>query len=378
MPDNISNSRAAQIVDQLFDSAVEQNASDVHIVVGKKPLFRINGEIIEEGAWKEMTSAAAKEFSLSILSEKEQAKFIEERELDVAHQTASGLRFRVNLHWEKGNVSMAARAIPTEIPQMDDLDLPEIVRKMVNLPHGIVLVTGPTGSGKSTTLASMINTINQERAENIITLEDPIEFLFKADKSIIRQRQLGRDFISFNKGLKHILRQDPDVVMVGEMRDSETIETALTIAETGHLVFATLHTYSAAQTIDRIIDAFPAHQQNQVRAQVALTLRGVISQQLLPSEEGGRIAAREVLVNNAAVANLVRENKIPQIKNVLQTSSGEGMFTLVQDLNRLVKEKKVTSKTAKHYIVGMEKLDSDDDEEEAKEGKGKKKKRWGK
>lgn len=376
MPDNISNLKAAQIVDQLFDSAVEQNASDVHIVVGKKPLLRINGEIMEEESWKEMTSTAAKEFSFSILSEKEQAKFIEIRELDVAHQTASGLRFRINLHWERGNVSMAARAIPTVIPTMDDLYLPDIVRKMVDLPHGIVLVTGPTGSGKSTTLASMINAINRERAENIITLEDPIEFLFKADKSIIRQRQLGRDFISFTEGLKHILRQDPDVVMVGEMRDMETIETALTIAETGHLVFATLHTYSAAQTVDRLIDAFPAHQQNQIRAQIALTLRGVVSQQLLPSEEGGRIAAREVLVNNPAVANLVRENKIPQIKNVLQTSSSEGMFTLVQDLNRLTKEKKISVETAKHYIVGMEKLDDDPDDEEV--GKGKKKKRWGK
>lgn len=378
MPDNISNPEAARIVDQLFDSAVEQNASDVHIVVGKKPLFRIDGEIMEVESWKEMTAEAAKEFSFSILSENEQRKFIEERELDVAHQTASGLRFRINLHWEKGNVSMAARAIPTDIPSMEDLYLPEIVQKMVNLPHGIVLVTGPTGSGKSTTLASMINKINRTRAENIITLEDPVEFLFKAEKSIIRQRQLGRDFISFEDGLKHILRQDPDVVMVGEMRDRETIETALTIAETGHLVFATLHTYSAAQTVDRLIDAFPAHQQNQIRAQIALTMRGVISQQLLPSEGGGRIAAREVLVNNPAVANLIRENKIPQIKNVLQTSSSEGMFTLIQDLNRLVKEKKISSKTARHYIVGMEKLDGDEDDEEAKGEKGKKKKRWGK
>jgi len=351
---SLEANQALTTVDRLFDITVEQGASDLHLVVGKPPMLRISGEIIPIEGAKLLTPDIARDLIFALLDDREKELFTQNMELDLAHQTPSGRRFRVNLHWEKQNAALAARAIPSEVPTMEKLDLPEIVQKMTDYPHGLVLVTGPTGSGKSTTLAAMIDKINNTEALNIITLEDPIEFMFAANKGIIRQRQLGQDFLSFGEGLKHILRQDPDVVMVGEMRDIETIATTLTIAETGHLVFATLHTYSAAQTIDRIIDVFPPHQQNQVRSQLALTLRAVVSQQLLPKVDGGRIAAREILVNNPAVANLIREGKIAQIKNVLQTSSAEGMTTLSQDLTRLCEAGAVDRDVAVQYVVGSE------------------------
>ncbi|MBI4457724.1 PilT/PilU family type 4a pilus ATPase [Candidatus Uhrbacteria bacterium] len=360
--------KALEIMDQLFEVAVQRKASDIHIVVGKPPLLRIAGDIAPIEGVDVVTSETAQELLFSLASDDEREKFLRDKELDMAHQIPSGKRFRINMHWEKRNVAMAARTIPSEVPSMQSLELPQIADKFVELPHGLVLVTGPTGSGKSTTLAAMVNAINANRAENIITLEDPIEFLFEPKKSIVRQRQLGQDFLSFPEGLKHMLRQDPDVVMVGEMRDIDTIATTLTIAETGHLVFATLHTYSASQTIDRIIDVFPPYQQNQVRAQLALTLRGVISQQLLPKVGGGRVAAREILVNNPAVANLIRENKVPQIKNVLQTSSAEGMTTLAQDLGRLLKSGLVERDIAEQYLVGAEKIEVEDEAPPKKKG----------
>jgi len=363
------NTPALEMIDRLFEIAIEKQASDLHLVVGKPPLLRISGEIVPIEGAKGVTSDIAKDLIFSMLDDREREQFINVRELDIAHQTPTGKRFRVNLHWEKQNAAMAARSIPSEVPTMESLELPQIVQKMTEYPHGLVLITGPTGSGKSTTLAAMVDKINHTEAVNIITLEDPTEFLFQADKSVIRQRQFGQDFLSFAEGLKHILRQDPDVVMVGEMRDIETIATTLTIAETGHLVFATLHTYSAAQTIDRIIDVFPPHQQNQIRSQLALTLRAVVSQQLLPKTGGGRVAAREILINNSAVANLIREGKVAQIKNVIQTSAGEGMTTLSQDLNKLIKQGAVEAEEAKHYLIGAEVIEEDGET-------GKKKKGW--
>ncbi|MEY4723094.1 MAG: hypothetical protein RLZZ324_607 [Candidatus Parcubacteria bacterium] len=354
--ENTPAQSALEVMDKLFDIAVAKEASDIHLVVGKPPLLRMDGNLVPIEGAKVLTADAVKELCFSLLTEEEKARFLREKELDVAHQIASGKRFRINLHFEKTNVALAARTIPNDIPTMEQLELPEIVRRMTEYPHGLVLITGPTGSGKSTTLAAMIDKIDTAEPINIITLEDPIEFLFPHKAAAVRQRQLGQDFLTFPEGLKHILRQDPDVVMVGEMRDPETISTTLTIAETGHLAFATLHTYSAAQTIDRIIDAFPPSQQNQVRAQLALTLRGIVSQQLLPKKGGGRVAAREILVNTPAVANLIRENKIPQIKNVIQTSSGEGMHTLAQDLKRLIEEGQVDYEIAKQYIIGNEDL----------------------
>jgi len=333
---------------KLFGFTIEKNASDLHLIVGHKPVLRISGElydlekepVVEEGAMRKMVA--------SIITPEQMKRYEVEKELDFAY-SVSGYRFRVNLHWERGHMGLAARAVPKEIPTMEQLGLPETVQQFTNLPNGLVLVTGPTGAGKSTTLASMIQYINESRRENIITLEDPIEFLYDAKRSVIRQRQLEIDMVTFGEGLKHLLRQDPNVILVGEMRDLETIATTLTMAETGHLVFATLHTNSAAQTISRIIDVFPPHQQTQIRLQLAMTLRGVISQQLLPRTDGGLTAVREILVNTPAIANLIRENKVEQIKNVLQTSVRMGMQTFEQDLKRLVKEGLISQETADLY-----------------------------
>jgi twitching motility protein PilT len=341
-----------EMMNTLFEIAVAKDASDIHLVVGSPPLLRIAGDLVAIDGAKALSTEQAEELVFSFISEEEKKTLFAMRELDLAYQIPSGKRFRVNVHWEKRNVGMAARIIPSEIPTMDAVGLPSAAQAMTEFPHGLVLVTGPTGSGKSTALAAMIDSINQREPVNIITLEDPIEFVFEAKHGVVRQRQFGQDFISFPDALKHILRQDPDVVMVGEMRDMDTIATTLTIAETGHLVFATLHTYSASQTINRIIDAFPSHQQNQIRTQLALTLRGVISQQLLPKIGGGRIAAREILLNNSAVSNLIRENKAAQIVNVLQTSASKGMTTFQQDLEHLVKSGTVDEDIAKQYVIG--------------------------
>jgi twitching motility protein PilT len=336
----------------LFKVVEKRNASDLHLVVGLPPVLRVDGELEEIQAHTALTEKSIKELVFGILDREQEEKFEREKELDFAHEIENGTRFRVNIFFEKGNISLAARLIPQEIPTMESLEMPEVAYDLARKPHGLVLVTGPTGSGKSTTLAAMIDLINKEENVNIITLEDPIEFLFKPEKAIIRQRQVGFDTSNFADSLRRVLRQDPDVVMVGEMRDLETIATALTLAETGHLVFATLHTWSAAQTIDRIIDSFPAHQQTQIRLQLALTLRGIISQQLLPQIGGGRVAAREILVNTPAVANMVRENKIVQINTILETNAKLGMVSLRQDLRRLLKEKRIEKEIAETYAMG--------------------------
>src|SRR3989344_3254679 len=251
---------------------------------------------------------------------------------------------------------MVARVISSKIPTMEDIKMPEIAYKLLGMKQGLVLITGPTGCGKSTTLAAMIDYINTNRSANIITLEDPIEFLFTPNKSIIKQRQLHTDMITFESALIHVLRQDPNVIMVGEMRDLATIAATVTLAETGHLVLATLHTHNAAQTIDRIIDIFPSHQQQQIRLQVSMTLKAVISQQLIPKEKGGRIAAREVMINTPAIANLVRENKIAQIKTDIQTSAQEGMITMDQDLINLYSQKLISKETAQSHMASPEML----------------------
>jgi len=339
-------------LDVLFKVVAKREASDLHLAVGLPPVLRIDGELEEISAHTALTEKSMKELIFGILDREQEEKFEREKELDFAHEIEDGTRFRVNLFFEKGNMSLAARLIPQEVPTMEDLDMPEIAYELARKPHGLVLVTGPTGSGKSTTLAAMVDLVNKEESVNIITLEDPIEFLFKPDKAVIRQRQVGFDTLNFAESLRRVLRQDPDVVMVGEMRDLETIATALTLAETGHLVFATLHTWSAAQTIDRIIDSFPEHQQTQIRMQLALTLRGIISQQLLSQIGGGRVAAREILVNTPAVGNLIRENKIVQINTILETNAKLGMVSLKQDLRRLLKENKIEKEIAETYAMG--------------------------
>jgi twitching motility protein PilT len=295
--------------------------------------------------------------AFSILDEKQKEKFIAERDLDVGLDI-NGYRFRVNLHFERDNIGLAARVISDAMPTLEEIEMPKIVYNLLDLNQGLILVTGPTGCGKSTTLAAMIDYINNNRFCNIITFEDPIEYLFKPKKSIVIQRQLGNDMNSFAAGLKHALRQDPNVIMVGEMRDLETIATTITLAETGHLVLATLHTYNASQTIDRIIDIFPPHQQGQVRMQLSMTLAGVISQRLLNKVDGnGRVATREILLNTPAVSNIIRENKIAQLKTVIETSSKQGMMSLDQDLQRLYKEKLISKEVAQSYMDNPELLE---------------------
>ncbi|MFA6467241.1 MAG: PilT/PilU family type 4a pilus ATPase [Patescibacteria group bacterium] len=338
----------------LFKKASESKASDLHIIVGKPPILRIDGELKIMSDMPDVTREKAEELVFSILTERQKAKFIDERELDISYEIPKFSRYRVNLHWEKDNIGLVARVISNEVPNLEDLGLPPIANEMIERISGLLLVTGPTGCGKSTTLAAMVEKINSMRFANIITLEDPIEYIHKPNKSIIKQRQLGNDMLSFDGALRHVLRQDPNVIMVGEVRDLETMSATITLAETGHLVLATLHTHNASQTIDRIIDVFPPHQQSQVRLQLSISLNGIISQQLLPKVGGGRIAAREILINTPAVANIIRENKIPQIKSVLQTSADEGMFSMEQDIKELLKQGLIEETTALAYLNNLQ------------------------
>ncbi|MBL7022221.1 type IV pilus twitching motility protein PilT [Patescibacteria group bacterium] len=336
-------------MNSLLQSAVKNNASDLHLIAGSKPYIRIDGHLQPLEKESALTTAKSKELAYSVMDTDQRKRFEEEKDLDFSYETADGSRFRVNVHYEKGNVGLVARVINAEIPSLEDLSMPPIVHELIREPQGLILLTGPTGSGKSTSLAAMLGMINKERAAHIVTLEDPIEYLHKADKSIIIQREFGQDFTDFTSGLKHVLRQDPNVIMVGEMRDLETIGLALTLAETGHLVLATLHTQDAAQTVDRIVDVFPPHQQNQIRLQLSFVLKGVISQHLVDAAAGGRIAVREIMTNTPAVSNIIRENKIAQIKTAIQTSSDKGMFTIEQDLKRLVDDGIITKEIAEIY-----------------------------
>lgn len=336
---------------KIFELAVNKKASDVHIFVGKPPILRVDGELKLVKNTEELNAKDVENLIADILVPEQKEKFLIQKELDTSYELLDGNRLRVNCFFEKDNPGLVARIIPSKIPSMEDIVLPEIVYELTRRKRGLVLVTGPTGCGKSTTLAAMIDLINNERSVNIITLEDPIEFVFKPVKSIIKQRQVGTDTISFAAGLKHILRQDPNVIMVGEMRDLETIATTLTLAETGHLVFATLHTNNAAETIDRIIDVFPPYQQEQIRVQLSMVLAGVIAQQLVSKKDNGRIAAREVMIKNSAISNLIRESKTAQIRSVIQTSINEQMVSMDQDLQRLYKEKLIDKETADLYMV---------------------------
>ncbi|MFA6307368.1 MAG: PilT/PilU family type 4a pilus ATPase [Patescibacteria group bacterium] len=341
-------------LNSLFKTATEKKASDLHIIVGRPPILRIDGELKIMKDLEEITREKAKEMIFSILTERQKAKFIDERELDLSYEIPKFSRYRVNIHWEKDNIGLVARVISNKVPAMEDLGLPPIANEMIERTSGLLLVTGPTGCGKSTTLAAMVEKINSLRFANIITLEDPIEYIHTPNKSIIKQRQLGNDMLSFDAALRHVLRQDPNVIMVGEVRDLETMSATITLAETGHLVLATLHTHNASQTIDRIIDVFPPHQQAQVRLQLSISLNGIISQQLLPKIGGGRIAAREILINTPAVANIIRENKIPQIKSVIQTSAEEGMFSMEQHIKDLLERNQIEETTALAYINNLQ------------------------
>ena len=333
-------------IDEIFSGAVSLKASDIHLSDGLPVFFRIDGELRPVKNWLALKHEDILDLIKAIIKEEQKDTLFKKRNLEFSYQIKNNIRLRISVFWEKNKLALAARIIKPDIPSMEELDMPKIIYKLADLRDGLILVTGPTGCGKSTTLAALIDYINKRRACHIITLEDPIEFLFSSKKSVIAQRELGQDMISFQSALKHIVRQDPDVILVSEMRDLETVALAITLAETGHLVLATLHTSNAPQTIDRIIDIFPSEQQRQIRLQTALTLKCVLSQHLLPKVGGGRVAAREILVNTPAVANLIRENKVAQIKSALQTGSKDGMCTLEQDLKRIYRNGLITLKTA--------------------------------
>ncbi len=331
----------------LLKMMIEKEASDLHITSGSPPQLRINGKLTPIGSTP-LTGAETKQMCYSILTEAQKHRFEEENELDLSFGVKGLSRFRANLFVQRGAVSAAIRSIPYRVKSMEELGLPSVVKELVRKTRGLILVTGPTGSGKSTTLAAMVDQINTERQEHIITIEDPIEFVHAHKKCIVNQREINADTKSFRSALKYVLRQDPDVVLIGEMRDLETIEAALTISETGHLTLATLHTNSSVQTINRIIDVFPPHQQPQIRAQLSFVLEGILSQQLLPRKDGnGRVLAIEVLVPNAAIRNLIRENKIHQIYSLMQTGQNKyGMQTMNQSLYQLFIKGAITKEEA--------------------------------
>lgn len=331
-------------IQEYVSTAVAQSASDVHFMTNGQVVVRRDGKLFTLSE-SNMTAQDMTEILQSILPEGRYEKYIKEKELDFS-LTIGTARLRGNAYFEKGFPALSLRIVPSETPSLDSLGLPEVAKNLLQISQGFVIIAGPTGHGKSTTLAAMVESINQSRSEHIITLEDPIEYMFTPKRSIISQREVGRDTLSFAAGLRAALREDPNVILVGEMRDLETIEAALTLAETGHLVLATLHTNSAAQTADRIIDVFPASRQGQIRVQLAEVLQGIISQRLLPQIKGGRVLATEVLIATTAVRNLIREGKIHQIPNVIQTSAAEGMISLDKELARFVSEGVITVEEA--------------------------------
>lgn len=333
-----------------MEAVVNAKASDLHVSAGAPPMIRIDGALQAVpgmGVWDRERTAAA---LYSLMTDEQRARFDDVLELDFAFTLSGDARFRVNFYLQRGAIGGAFRLIPTEIKELGQLGIPTVVAEFAKLPRGLVLVTGPTGSGKSTTLAALIDLVNRTRADHIVTVEDPIEFLHSNKKALINQREVGEDTQSFANALKHVLRQDPDVILIGELRDLETISVALTAAETGHLVFATLHTQDAGQTIDRVIDVFPPHQQGQVRAQLAATLQGVVCQTLVKKPTGGRAVATEVLFTTPAIANLIREGKTYQIGSMLQAGSAHGMHSRDQHLAELVNSGSVA------YDAALEKV----------------------
>jgi twitching motility protein PilT len=352
----VSSASDTVAVMDLLRCMVEVDASDLHLKAGAPPVLRIHGRLAPQDLL-ELTAEALKAAFSQVTTPTQQELFDREKELDFAYGADGIGRFRVNASLQRGSIALAFRLVRTDIPTLDELGLPEVCRSLVLKPRGLVLVTGPTGCGKSTTLAAMIGHLNELEQRHIVTVEDPIEYVHRNKRCLISQRELGPDTNSFAAALKHVLRQDPDVILVGEMRDLETIAAALTAAETGHLVLATLHTPSAAQTIDRIIDSFPPHQQQQIRVQLSTVLEAVLCQTLAPRADGsGRVAAVEVMVATSAVRNLIREGKTFQIPNVIQTGSQHGMQTLDQALVALCRANVVTSDEALARCANPEEL----------------------
>ncbi|WP_058301595.1 type IV pilus twitching motility protein PilT [Gorillibacterium timonense] len=349
----MNQSKSKADAEGLLRLAVDRQASDLHLTAGSPVMLRIHGSLKPAGNHvlrPEDTEAVARQ----LIPEADWGAFRQSGDLDFAYGIPEVARFRVNAYRQRAHVGLSIRIIPDRVPHLGELGLPPAAEWFASRPQGLLLVTGPTGSGKSTSLAAILDHINRTRSEHIITLEDPIEYLHESKRSIVNQREVGGDTESFARGLRAALRQDPDVILVGEMRDLETISTAITAAETGHLVFATLHTADAPQTIDRIIDVFPPGQQQQIRSQLSSVLLGVMAQRLLPTADGnGKIAAVEVLVNTPAIANLIRSEKVHQIRSAMQTGRGSGMQTMEQALRELIQAGSITAETARDAVVGL-------------------------
>ena len=344
-------------INKLLDDAKTLEASDVHLTDGLPPVVRINGSLRKLSLYGDMNDSSIMEAVEQMVNQRQYDQITSIKDTDFSYQSASGIRHRVNVYHQRGHVAVAIRILRNEIPTVKDLGLPQILNNFAMEPRGLFLVTGPTGSGKSTTLAAMIDHINENKNSHIITLEDPIEYTHTHKQCIINQREVGLDIENFSDSLRASLREDPDVILVGEMRDFETISAAITAAETGHLVLSTLHTVSAAETINRIIDVYPAHQQGQVRSELANVLVGIVSQTLVPTADGnGRVAASEILVANDAVAAMIRENKIHMVDSAIQTGRASGMTTLDQCLAKLVKSQKITLKSAMYSCQNKEEL----------------------
>jgi twitching motility protein PilT len=361
-------------IDDLLEQAVAHGASDLHVTVGTPPVLRLHGRLARIEGTETLDGEATRTMLYRILSSEQQKHLELNRQIDMAYEIPGVARFRVNIYFQRDTLGGAFRQIPQDIKSLEELGLPPSLHALTEKPRGLVLVTGPTGSGKSTTLAALIDEINRKRTDHILTIEDPIEFVHPHKRCVVNQREIGVDATGFADALRAALRQDPDVILVGELRDLETISTALTAAETGHLVFATLHTQSAPSTIDRIIDVFPSAQQEQVRVQIAASLQGIVTQTLLQTADGdGRVAALEVLFPDDAVRNLIRQAKVEQIYSVMQTSSGRGMQTLEQSLAELVLRRVITKEAALAASSRRDQLDAlleraGHEEDEAAEG----------
>ena len=350
------NNNYQPLLKNLLETTIKEQASDLHISVGHPPVLRIEGRLVPLLKKKKLLTKDTQGLAEALLNEEQRQRFLERKEIDFSYSFEDGARFRVNIFFQREKVACALRLVPAKIRSIEELNLPSVCHEFAKSSQGFVLITGPSSQGKSTTLAALVEEINHSRADHVITIEDPIEYIFEDDRCIIDQREVHQDTLSFARALRSTFRQDPDVIMVGEMRDPETISTAITAAETGHLVLATLHTNSASQTVHRIVDSFPPEQQNQIRAQLSGSLLGVVSQRLIPRIKGGLIPACEIMLSTPAVANLIRENKIHELPLVIETSAKAGMISLNRALANLVKAKEISMENALKYSLSPAEL----------------------